>query len=53
MKYLIMAGTVGSGKAMAVLMATLQFYRYHKVRYPLFVSVPSLLFEKKKRIHKL
>ncbi|RUM29894.1 MAG: hypothetical protein DSY42_05595 [Aquifex sp.] len=48
MKYLILAGTVGSGKTMAVLVATLQLYRYHKVRYPLFVPVPSLLFEREK-----
>ncbi len=48
MKYLILAGTVGSGKTIAVLMATLQLYRYHKVRHPLFVAVPSLLFEKER-----
>lgn len=48
MKFLILAGSVGSGKTMAVLMASLQLYRYHKVKYPLFVSVPSLLFEKER-----
>ena len=48
MKYLILAGSVGSGKTTAVLMASLHLYRMHKIKSPLFVSVPSLLFEKEK-----
>jgi len=48
MKYLILAGSVGSGKTTAVLMASLHLYRMHKIKYPLFISVPSLLFEKER-----
>ena len=48
MKYLILAGSVGSGKTTAVLMASLHLYRMHKIKYPLFVSVPSLLFERER-----
>jgi len=47
MRFLILAGSVGSGKTMAVLMGA-YLYRYHKIRFPLFVSVPSLLLEKEK-----
>lgn len=48
MKFLILAGSVGSGKTIGVLMGVLQLYRLHRVRNPLFVSVPSLLFEKER-----
>ena len=45
-RFLLISGGVGIGKTTACVFGAFQLYRYHKIRNPLFVSVPSLMIEK-------
>ena len=45
-RFLLISGGVGIGKTTACVFTAFQLYRYHKIRNPLFVSVPSLMIEK-------
>jgi len=52
-RFLLISGGVGIGKTTACVFVAFQLYRFHKIKKPLFISVPSLMIEKEEVLEEL